>query len=148
MNPVPTVDFEFQPPVALAIQPPPSTMPVSRASLQLRYLGQSQTLIQKIKQLHNPSSTNLLGQHRQLIFPDAAHNPHLPLTPGEGGFIFASRKDVQGCSFSLFVRCIKSKAAVWTYFGEYQTEKCATMSTKYFCSLSDKVSVISSYSPK
>jgi hypothetical protein len=110
--------------------------------LQSRYGGQSQTLIQRIKQHNNPSSTTHMAGLRQLIFPDFQHNPDLPLKPGASGLIYASREDIQGHSFSLFVRCTETKNAVWKYLGEYKTEKCGTMTTQHFRSLSDKVSNI------
>lgn len=92
--------------------------------------------------MHNPSSTNLAAESRWLIFPDFAHNPDLPVNPGTPGFIYASREDVQGHSFSLFIRCTRSKKAVWRYLGEYETRKCGTMSTEHFRSLSEKVNII------
>jgi len=118
---------------------PPFLVAVPRALLHVRYGGSTRTMIQKIKKQHNPSAIGL--NRRKLIFPILDQNPDLPSKPGAPGYIYSSREDILGHSFSLFVRCTTSKKAVWRYFGEYKIERCGVMSTQKFLLLSDKVSV-------
>ncbi|KAJ7148032.1 hypothetical protein C8R43DRAFT_1108097 [Mycena crocata] len=125
---------------SLAIDPPPASDPalcVARKFLRVHFGGSDQQFLQYFTAVDRDGAQ----WRRALVFPRADLNPFLPAEPGAAGLIFASRLEItRDPPWALFCKdATNTRNAVWRYMGDYENERCGSLTPMQFRSQEAKV---------